>query len=293
MFLAGQLILDGMASGAIYGALALALVLIYRATRVVNFGQGEMATISAYAAWQLVEWGVPTPVALLAAASGSFALGVLVFRLVIRPALSAPPESVAVLTLGLFMLFGAASLWLWGPDQRSFPAVFAGDGWTLAGLSLSANTAGLLATVAAVALALAALLRGTRFGLALRAAAADRQNAVLVGLPVARLLAVGWGLAAVVGFVAAVLVAPHLFLSPTMMVPVLIYALAAATLGGWESPFGAVLAGLLIGVAESLGASFVSLIGADLRLAVPVVVTLAVLMVRPAGLFGGKAVSRA
>jgi len=287
-----QLALDGLASGAIYGALALALVLIFRSTNVVNFGQGEMATFSAYLAWQLCAWGVPTALAFLIAAVASFCLGVAVFWLVVRPAYRAPPERIAVLTLGLFIVFGAISLWLWGPDQREFPSFFPDVGWTLGGVRLTASAIGLLGTLCTLAILFGLLFRFTRFGLAMRAAAADPANSTLVGLRVEVLLTIGWGLAAVVGFVAATLVAPHLFLSPSMMVPVLIYALASATLGGWDSPSGALVGGLLLGVTESIGAAYLTFIGADLRLSIPIVMTLVVLLVRPAGLFGRKVVVR-
>lgn len=287
-----QQIVDGLAAGAIYGALALALVLIYRATHIVNFGQGEMATFGAYLAWQFMQWGLPMWGALCAAALASALLGLVVFRLVVRPVSRASVETVVVVTLGLFLVFDALSLWLWGPDQRAFPSLFPDLGWTFGGVRVTAAALGVLVALAVLSAALGALFRYTRFGLAMRASAAEREKSVLVGIRVESMLMAGWGLAAVVGFAAAVLVAPRLFLSPTMMAPVLIYALASATLGGWDSPVGAVLGGLLVGVAESVGAAFIGFLGADLRLAVPIVVTLAVLLLKPAGLFGRQGVVR-
>lgn len=287
-----QQILDGLAAGAIYAALALALVLIYGATRIVNFGQGEMATLCAYVAWQLVEWGWPLPLALAVGAAISFVLGVVVFQAVVRPVSRASVETVVVVTLGLFLFFQALCLWLWGSDQRAFPALFPATGWSLGGVRLTAGAVGVLAVLLALALLLAALLRFTRVGLALRASAADREKSVIVGIRVDAMLMLGWGLASLAGFAAAVLVAPRLFLSPTMMSPVLVYALAAATLGGWSSTVGAIAGGLLIGVVESVGATFLPFIGAELRLAIPLAVMLAVLLLRPAGLFGQKLVVR-
>lgn len=287
-----QQILDGLAAGAIYAALALALVLIYGATRIVNFGQGEIATFCAYLVWQLCEWGVPLPLALVLGAVCAFALGVAVFQAVVRPVSRASVETVVVVTLGLFLFFQALCLWLWGSDQQVFPAVFPSGGWTLGGVRLTAGTLGVLGVLLALALALAALLRFTRVGLALRAAAADREKSLIAGIPVDGLLMLGWGLASLAGFIAAVLVAPRLFLSPTMMSPVLVYALAAATLGGWGSAVGAIVGGLAIGVAESVGATYLPFIGADLRLAIPLGAMLAVLMLRPEGLFGRKLVVR-
>lgn len=287
-----QQIVDGLAAGAIYGAFALALVLIYRATRIVNFGQGEMASFSVYIAWQLCEWGMPVWLALFAGAALSFGLGVAVFRAVVRPVSRASVETVVVVTLGLFLVFDALSLWLWGADQRAFPSIFPDQGWTVGGIRVTASVLGVLLVLGVLSIALGALFRYTRFGLAMRAAAAERENSLLVGIRVETMLMIGWGLAATVGFIAAALVAPRLFLSPTMMAPVLIYALASATLGGWDSPVGAIVGGLAIGVAESVGATFLSFIGAELRLAIPIVVTLVILFIRPAGLFGKHTVIR-
>lgn len=283
-----QQIIDGLAAGAIYAALALALVLIYGATRIVNFGQGEMATFCAYLAWQLAEWGMPLPLALALGGVAAFALGVFVFQAVVRPVSRASVETVVVVTLGLFLFFQALCLWLWGSDQQVFPPVFPSGGWTLGGVRLTTGTLGVLAVLLALALALAALLRFTRVGLALRAAAVDRDKSLIVGIRVDAMLMLGWGLASLAGFVAAVLVAPRLFLSPTMMAPVLVYALAAATLGGWGSAVGAIVGGLAIGVAESVGATYLPFIGAELRLAIPLAAMLAVLLLRPEGLFGRK-----
>jgi branched-chain amino acid transport system permease protein len=283
-----QQILDGLAAGAIYAALALALVLIYGATRIVNFGQGEMATFCTYLAWQLAQWGVPLPLALALGGVAAFALGVGVFQAVVRPVSRASVETVVVVTLGLFLFFQALCLWLWGSDQQVFPPVFPSGGWTLAGVRLTAGTLGVLVVLLALALALAALLRFTRTGLALRAAAVDREKSLVVGIRVDAMLMLGWGLASLAGFVAAVLVAPRLFLSPTMMAPVLVYALAAATLGGWGSAVGAIVGGLAIGVAESVGATYLRFIGAELRLAIPLAAMLAVLLLRPQGLFGRR-----
>lgn len=288
-----QQIVDGLAAGAIYAALALALVLIFGATRIVNFGQSEMATLCAFLAWQLHEWGMPIALALVISALLAFVLGATVFQLVVRPVSRAPVETMVVITLGLFLVFQALCLWVWGADQRSFPALFPTGGWTVSDVRLTYHNMGALAVLGALALLLAALFRFTRIGLGLRAAATDADKSTIVGIRVEAMLMLGWGLASVVGFIAAVLVAPRLFLSPIMMAPVLVYALAAATLGGWASAIGAVVGGLLIGVAESLGATFLPFIGSELRLLIPLALTLAVLLLRPQGLFGQQMAVRA
>jgi branched-chain amino acid transport system permease protein len=277
-----QQIVEGLASGAIYAALALALVLIYRATRIVNFAQGEMATLSVYMAWQLNQWGVPFVLCLIIVTAVSFMMGALTFRFMIRP----------VICIGFFVGFEAVSLWFWGADPRAFPRIFPDDTWAIRGVRLTANNLGILVSLCIMTLGLSALFRFTRIGLAMRASAAEREKSALVGIPVETMLMLGWGLAASVGFIAAVLVAPSLFLSPPMMVSVVIYALAAATLGGWDSPAGAIVGGLVVGVAESLCATFIGFIGNELKVGVPFAVMAIVLLVRPQGLFGTAAVIR-
>ena len=287
-----QQIVEGLASGAIYASLALALVLIYRATRIVNFAQGEMATLSVYFAWQLNQWGVPFALSLIIVAAISFVMGALVFRLMIRPVLGASDHTMVVICIGFFIGFEAIALWFWGADPRAFPRLFPDAVWTIGGVRLSANNLGILATLCVLTAGLSALFRFTRIGLAMRASAAEREKSPLVGIPVETMLMLGWGLAATVGFVAAALIAPALFLSPPMMVSVVIYALAAATLGGWDSPTGSIVGGLVVGVAESLCATFVGFIGTDLKVGVPFALMAVILLVRPQGLFGTTAVIR-
>jgi branched-chain amino acid transport system permease protein len=287
-----QQIIDGLASGAIYAALAMALVLVHRATRIVNFAQGEMATFSVYLCWQMIVWGVPLYVAILITIVISFVLGALVFRIAIQPVLHAPEETIVVSCIGLFIGFEALCLWIWGSDSAEFPHLFSDRIWDLGGIRISANNAGILLTLIALTILLAVVFKLTRIGLAMRAAAMERNNSSFVGIEVETMLMLGWGLAGVFGFVAGALAAPSLFLSPTMMLPVIIYSLAAATLGGWDSPVGAIIGGLILGVAESVGTTFIKAIGADLRLAIPFLLIVFVLAVRPNGLFGRSHAAR-
>ncbi|NVO17410.1 MAG: branched-chain amino acid ABC transporter permease [Rhodoplanes sp.] len=288
-----QHVIEGITTGGIYGSLALALVLIYRSTGIINFGQGEMATFVTFVAWQLHEWGFHPALALSAGVLLAAVLGVVVFRVAVRPLMGASGETIVVVTIGLMLAFQAASLWIWGADQRLFFQIIPNRSWTVAGITVTLHAVGVGVAVVALAVLLSAFFRFTRLGLAMRAAAAEREKSPLVGIRVETMLLLGWGLASVIGFMAAVLVAPKLFLSPTMMVPLLLYSLAAATLGGWDSPLGAVVGGIVVGVTESLGATYLSFLGAELRLAIPIVITLAVLLVRPAGLFGKTTVVRA
>jgi branched-chain amino acid transport system permease protein len=169
-----QQIVEGLASGAIYASLALALVLVYRATRVVNFAQGEMATFTAYLVWQLSEWGVPFWIAFAVVAVASFALGALVFRLAIRPVMNASDHTMVVICIGLFVGFEAICLWVWGSDAYAFPRIFSDKAWMLGGIRFTAANLGVLAVLCALALALTALFRFTRIGLAMRASAIER-----------------------------------------------------------------------------------------------------------------------
>lgn len=292
MTLVLQQVIEGLASGAIYAALALALVLIHRATRIVNFAQGEMATFSVYLCWQMSAWGVPLYLAIGVTAVLSFILGAVVFRLVIRPVLDAPAETIVVSCIGLFIGFQAICLWIWGSDNTQFPRLFSNTIWTVGGVRISANNVGIILTLAVLAAGLVALFRLTRIGLAMRAAAAERDKSPYVGIEVETMLMLGWGLAGIFGFIAAALAAPALFLSPTMMLSVIIYALAAATLGGWDSPVGAIVGGLMVGVAESVGTTLIKFIGAELRLAIPFILITLILFIRPQGLFGRAGTSR-
>ena len=287
-----QQIVEGLSSGAIYASLALALVLVYRATRIVNFAQGEMATLTAYIAWQLNQWGMPFWLSLMITGVLAFLLGALVFRLVIRPVITASDNTIVVMCIGLFIGFEALSLWILGADSYAFPRLFPEHAWTFGGVRVTATNLGILVTLSVLAASLIAMFKFTRIGLALRASAAEREKSPLVGIRVETMLMLGWGLATVAGFVAAVLVAPSLFLSPPMMVAVVIYALAAATLGGWDSLAGAIVGGLAIGVAESLGATYVPFIGSELKVGIPFALMAVVLLVRPQGLFGRTAVIR-
>ncbi|WP_201840492.1 branched-chain amino acid ABC transporter permease [Microvirga zambiensis] len=287
-----QLVVSGLASGAIYAALAIALVLIFRATSIVNFGQGEMATFSAYCTWQMINWGVPVWLSLLICLAASFIVGIIVFRSFIQPLIGAPIEAMVVVTLGLFVLFQAVTMWIWGADQRAFPSIFPDGGIAIGGVQVRISALGTLLALAIAALSIGLVFRFTRLGLSMRASAYDRTKSMLVGIKVQRMLMLGWGLAAVIGMIAAVLIAPRLLLSPTMMTPILFYGLAAATLGGWDSPFGAVVGGLLVGVAESLGGSYLPMVGAELRIVVPIALTLIILLVKPVGLFGSYKVTK-
>ena len=288
-----QLVVDGVAIGSIYAALALALVLIFRSTGIVNFAQGEMAMFSTFVAWGLVQGGVPLGVALLGALAASFLGGMAIERVLIRPVEGGEPLTILIVTLGLFILVNSAAGWIWGFENRGFPRALPGGSAELAGVRLAWESLGMVAVVLAVVGLLYLLFERTKLGLAMRASAANPASSRLVGIPVGRMLMLGWGLAALIGAVAGVLVAPQLFLDVNFMGGVLVYAFAAATLGGFDSPKGAVVGGWIIGVTETLAGNYIEFIGSDLTILVPLAIILGVLLVRPNGLFGSPEAVRA
>jgi branched-chain amino acid transport system permease protein len=287
-----QQVVGGLGAGAIYGALALALVLIHRATGVINFAQGEMAMFTTYIAWTLTAnhgWSYwPAFVATLAFA---FVLGVGVQRVVIAPVSNTSILTVVIMTIGLVLTFNGLASLIWSAEIRAFPSPFPNETWQIGDVSISQQDVGTFAVVIVLVALLWAFFQFTKVGLALRASALNPDASRLVGVRVGWMLAIGWGLAAMLGAVAGMLAAPTVLLDPNMMQAILIYAFAAAVLGGIDSPPGAVAGGLILGVGLNLIGTYSDFIGADLKLPVALLIILVVLLVRPAGLFG-KPVTR-
>jgi len=281
-------ILAGLATGGIYASLALALVMIYQATHLVNFAQGEMAMATTYAAWSLINAGVPYWLAFLATVLIAFVLGVLIERIVIRPVERAPVLAVVVVFIALLVILNSLTGWIYTYTIKSFPSPFPKE--MALGRFMSPHELGAIGITLVVLAALYAFFRFTPLGLALRAAAQNPESARLVGIRVGWMLALGWGLAAAVGAVAGMMVAPIVYLDPNMMGGILLYAFAAALLGGIDSPGGAVLGGFIVGVLENVLGAFV--IGNELKLSVALVLIIGVLLVRPQGIFGSLHVSR-
>jgi branched-chain amino acid transport system permease protein len=288
-----QVVINGWATGSLYAALALAVVLIYRTTGIVNFAQGEMAMFSTFVAWGLLQAGIP----LLAAVVGTLALaflgGVVIERVIVRPVEGGEVLTLVIVTLGLFILINSAAGWIWGFGNRGFPSLFSDGNFDIAGVSVGYESVGIVAVLLATVAVLFFFTQRTKVGLAMRAVSMNPESSRLVGVSVGRTLMIGWGIAALVGALAGVLIAPRLFLDVNFMGSVLIYSFAAATLGGFDSPIGAVIGGWFIGIAENLAGTYVDFIGSDLKILVPLVVILLVLMFRPAGLFGSPEVARA
>ncbi len=287
-----QQVVAGLGSGAIYGALALALVLIHRATGVINFAQGEMAMFTTYIAWTLiVNHGWSYWPAFVATLLFAFLLGVGIQRVVIAPVANASVLTIVIMTIGLVLTFNGLAALIWSAEVRAFPSPFPNETWQIGEVSISQQDVGTFFVVVALVALLWAFFQFTKTGLAMRASALNPVASRLVGVRVGWMLAIGWGLAAVLGAVAGMLAAPTVFLEPNMMQAILIYSFAAAVLGGIDSPFGAVVGGLLLGVGLNLIGEYVEFVGADLRLPVALLIILIVLLVRPAGLFG-KPVTR-
>ncbi len=283
-----QQIFSGLAAGAIYASLALALVMIYRATDLVNFAQGEMAMFSTYIAWTLVNAGVPFWAAFLLTLVASFLGGMAIERIVIRPVENAPVFAAVVVTIGLLLIFNSLAGWIFTYTLQEFPSPFRDR--TLFGALMTTRDLGVICVTLAMLLLLFIFFRFTKTGLAMRAAAQNPESARLCGIPVGRMLAIGWGLAAAIGATAGIMVAPVLFLDPNMMAGVLLYAFAGALLGGITSPVGAVVGGLTVGVLENLVGTY--LIASQLKLTVALALIILVLVFRPNGLFGTTIVRR-
>ena len=282
-------VFSGLASGVIYGSVALALVMIYQATHHINFAQGEMATFSTFIAWALIQSGWPYWGAFFFTVAVSFAGGLLIQRLMLRPVEKAPVLTNVIVFIGLLLIFNALSGWIFEHTIKSFPSPFPKDS-ALATTYFSAHDLGSVAVMLAVLVALYGFFRFTPIGLAMRAAAQNPDSARLVGIRVSWMLALGWGLAAAIGAVAGMMVAPVVFLDPNMMAGILLYGFAAALLGGIDNPLGAVIGGFVVGVLENLLGAYV--IGTELKLTVALVLIVLTLTLKPNGLFGKTVVTR-
>jgi len=287
-----QQIAAGVRQGAVFAGLALALVIIYRSTRAINFAQGEMATFTTFICWSLMNNGLSFWAAFPIVLAIAFVGGIAIERTIIRPVENGPVITIVIVTLGLALLLNGLMSVIWGGGNRPFRGPFSTRTIDVGGVPISVQDIGIVVVSFVLVALLALFFRFTKLGLALRAAALNRESSELVGVRVGWMLAFGWGLAAVLGAVAGMMVAPILFLDPNMMQVILLYAFAAAVLGGLDSPIGAVVGGLLLGVGITLVGRYVGFVGDVLKLPVALLVILLVLVVKPNGLFGRVAVRR-
>lgn len=288
-----QQILNGLGDAVIYASLGLALVLIYRTTNIANFAQGEMATFSAYLAWQATDWGIPLGWSVVLAMAVSIVIGIVVYLVVVRPVQYKDELTIIIVTLGLFLAFNSATGAIWGFLQKAVPSLFPDRLLVDAGgVRVSYELIGTMLVLLAIAVGMFLLFQKTRLGMALRAAASNPVSAKLVGIPFISMMAIGWGMAAALGALSGVLVAPRLTLDPNMMGVIIIYAFAAAVVGGLSSYRGAVVGAAVVAVSQSLSMAYLPWLGADLQIVVPLLLIVAVLIVKPEGLFGNTVVAR-
>jgi branched-chain amino acid transport system permease protein len=286
-----QQVLAGLANGAIYALMALAVVMIYQAIDHLNFAQGEMATFSTFIAWQLIAWGQAYWVAFAVSVVVSFVAGILVDRVLFRPINKAPILSQLVAFIALFSILNSSDGEIWNFTIKTFPTPFGRE--PLFGMRLiSTHEAGMIGVTLVMLGLLYLFFRGSRLGLAMRAAAANPESARLVGIRVGWMIALGWGMSSAIGAIAGMLIAPVVFLDPNMMFGVLLYGFTGAVLGGLSSPGGAVAGGFAVGVIENLAGTFIPYFGRELKLTIALVLIVAVLLVRPSGVFGRAVVSR-
>ena len=290
-----QNVVNGLGVGAVYAAVALALVLIFRSTDVVNFAQGEMAMFTTFIAWSLMVGGVK----ILGLETGTLpfwpgffitlviagVIGALVERIVVRPVEKAPLLTIVIVTLGLFSIFNAVASMIWQSQPKAFPTPFPGAPFEVGGIFISRQALGIFVVTLVIMGLIFALFQYTKVGLAMRAAAQNPTAARLVGVRVSDMLTLGWALASMIGAAAGMLIANLILLDPNMMAGVMIFAFAAAVLGGLANPVGAIIGGLLVGVLEQVAGSW-DVIGSELKIPLAFVVIVIVLTVKPAGLLG-------
>ncbi len=293
-------VVAGVATGSIYGLVALAIVLIYRSTDVINFAQGEMALFVTFVGWSLVQADVDYIFMFILVLALAGALGAFVELTVIRPVENAPVLNIVIVTLGLFTIFNSLALFIWGQGElpKSFPATPIGgelDTFDFELFTLRQHRFAIIIIACGVMMALYFLFNHTKLGLAMRATAHNQVAARLMGINVGRMLMLGWALASMAGAVGGMLVAPIIFLDGTTMFRVILYAFAAAVLGGLDSPPGAIVGGIAIGITDNIVRTFALgpiFIGPDLASAAALLILVAVLLIKPTGLFGHQAVRR-
>jgi branched-chain amino acid transport system permease protein len=289
-----QQVVSGLASGGIYASLALALVLIYRATGLINFAQGEMATFSVFVCWALIRHhGLPYWGAFVLTRAISFLGGVALQRVVIRPVERKPVLTAVTVTIGLFFVINATVRWIWGTEPKTLPSPFPTRAVHVGGVAMSILDLGVIGVTLGAVLVLWAFFQFTKVGLAMRAGALAPEPARLLGIRTSWMLALAWGLAAALGGLSGLLTAPEQgSFDQNLMQAILIYAFAAAVLGGLESPAGAVVGGFILGVGLNLLTTYVGFVTPEIRLPVALAALFAVLVMRPTGLFGRAAVRK-
>ncbi|MCX7306934.1 MAG: branched-chain amino acid ABC transporter permease [Afipia sp.] len=284
-------VLSGIANGAIYACMALAVVMIYQAIDHLNFAQGEMAMFSTFIAWQLMQWGFGFWPAFLLTLAISFIGGIVIERALFKPLTNAPVLVHVARFIALFAILNSVAGLTWDFTIKQFPSPFGSSGF-LGSRLISTHQAGMIGVTIGLLILLFIFFRFTRVGLAMRAAASLPESARLVGINTSWMIALGWGMASAIGAIAGMMIAPVVFLEPNMMGGILLYGFAAAVLGGLTSPFGAVVGGFLVGIFENLVGTYIPGVGNELKLPIALALIITVLVIKPSGLFGRAIVQR-
>ena len=284
-------VLSGIANGAIYACMALAVVMIYQAIDHLNFAQGEMAMFSTVIAWQLMQWGFGFWPAFLLTLAISFIGGIVIERALFKPLTNAPVLVHVAGFIALFAILNSVAGLTWDFTIKQFPSPFGSSGF-LGSRLISTHQAGMIGVTIGLLILLFIFFRFTRVGLAMRAAASLPESARLVGINTSWMIALGWGMASAIGAIAGMMIAPVVFLEPNMMGGILLYGFAAAVLGGLTSPFGAVVGGFLVGIFENLVGTYIPGVGNELKLPIALALIITVLVIKPSGLFGRAIVQR-
>lgn len=301
-----QRTVDGLSEGGVYALLALGLVIIYRGTGHLNFAHGEMALFCAYAVYQFGEWGIPIGIAVVMGMGVGFLVGATAEVALVRPVARKSAFAVFIVTIGLFQFLNWLDGAIWGGQQLpntgvgskqvSYPSLFPAaddDFVTIFGAEITIKSLGTIGLVLVLSAVLFFVFNRTKLGLAMRAVASNADSAKLVGIRTNTVLMFSWGIAAAIGALGGVVTAGNAqSVSQSLMFSVFIYASAAATLGGFDSPLGAVVGGLAIGVIQNLTAGYVEWVGQEMKVGVSFLVIVAVLLVKPSGLFGTAKVER-
>jgi len=288
-----QAIINGLLIGGIYALVSIGVTLIFGVVKIVNFAQGEFVMIGMYISFFLAnQFGIDPLLSLFVSMPVLFVAGVLIQHFLIRRVLALGDMPQIFLTFAMSLLLINVALLVFTANYRTVETPYSEMAIHLGPIYIAVAKLIAFALAMALSAALWAFLHTTDLGKAMRAAAQNPESARLCGIPVGRMLAIGWGLAAAIGAVAGIMVAPVLFLDPNMMGGVLIYGFAAAVLGGLTSPFGAVIGGFLVGIFENLVGTYIPGVGNELKLPIALALIVTVLVVKPAGLFGRPIVKR-
>ena len=280
-----QMIISGIALGAIYGLVALGIVLVHKATGILNFAHGEMVMVTTFVAFSLLGFGLPYWLAVLLTLIFAAVFGFMVETVLIRKLIGAPLLSTALVCLGLFLILGDVAVWIWGKDPYMFPSPFSEKPFIFGGVIVSPSDIGTIAVCAVLSLGLFLFFRLTKIGIAMQATMDNQTAARLMGIPVKRMFAISWMLATMVAAIAGLLIAPVIFLHFTFMQSILHFAFAAAVLGGINSLPGAMVGGVILGIVTNLVGIYVS---SELKEAMPFLIMLLILIVKPEGLLSKK-----